>query len=321
MINDDPITPSISGAPEEVQQNIVEDIRKAVEEEKLATCKFKIGISISENEDLEKLGFANIHLKDLMVEIARNLLINDFSIIYGGDLRKEGFTEIFSDLAYQYRTVKEAKSMCFENYFSFPIYLQLTRAHTLEFKKHGANIIKVSPPEDIDVNTNTYIRPDTLQAKYVWARSLSKMRNEMISASKARILVGGKLNNYLGKFPGVIEEAKITLEQDRPLYLVGGYGGGTKQVADALIGKHFTFINDTFHQGDDYQAFKNYYNEQQQQHGIDLPLLSHFFEEYGLKKLSATNGLSETENIRLFTTTHLSEIIYLIFKGLNKIIS
>jgi hypothetical protein len=319
MINDEPITPSISGAPEEVQQNIVEDVKKAAEEEQLAVCKIKIGISISENEDLEKLGFAKIHLKDLMVEIARNLLINDFSIIYGGDLRKEGFTEIFSDLAYQYRTIKEAKSMCFENYFSFPIYLQLTRAHTLEFKKHGANIIKVSPPEDLGIDLNHYMRPDTLQAKYIWARSLSKMRGEMISASKGRILVGGRLNHYLGMFPGVIEEARITLEQDKPLYLVGGYGGCASQVANALIGNHFTFIEDMFHQGEDYQTFRAYYNEQQPERLIDLQALSHYFEGYGLERLAANNGLSKEENLRLFTTPHLSEIIYLIFKGLNKI--
>jgi hypothetical protein len=319
MNNDDPIIPSISGAPEEVQQNIIEDVKRAVEEGQVAACKIKIGISISENEDLEKLGFANIHLKDLMVEIARNLLINDFSIIYGGDLRKEGFTEIFSDLAYQYRTIKEAKSMCFENYFSFPIYLQLTRAHLLEFKKHGANIIKVSPPEDLGINTDQYIRPDTLQAKYIWARSLSKMRSEMISASNGRILVGGKVNHYLGMLPGVIEEAKITLEQDKPLYLVGGYGGCARQVADALMGKSLTFINDAFHQGQDYQTFKAHYNEQQPQHSIDLSALSHFFEGYSLERLAAINGLSNEENLRLFTTPHLSEIIYLIFKGLNKI--
>lgn len=319
MTNDDLITPSISGAPEEVQQNIVEDVKRAAEEEQLAACKIKIGISISENEDLEKLGFAKIHLKDLMVEIARNLLINDFSIIYGGDLRKEGFTEIFSDLAYQYRTIKEAKSMCYENYFSFPIYLQLTRAHTLEFKKHGANIIKVSPPEDLIIDTNNYIRPDTVKAKYIWARSLSKMRSEMISASKGRILVGGKLNHYLGILPGVIEEAKITLEQDKPLYLVGGYGGGASQVANALIGNPFTFSSDIFHRGEDYQTFKAYYNEKQPKRLIDLPSLSHFFEGYGLERLAAINGLSKEENIRLFTTPHLSEIIYLIFKGLNNI--
>jgi uncharacterized protein YidB (DUF937 family) len=319
MNSDEPIEPSISGVPEEVQQNIIEDIKNAIEEEQAPVCKIKIGVSISENEDLEKLGFANIHLKDLMVEIARNLLINDFSIIYGGDLRKEGYTEIFSGLAYQYRSMKDAKKACFENYFSFPIYLQLTKAHVLEFKKNRTAIIKVPPPQDLMVDANQYIRPDSPITKYIWARSLSAMRNEMIGASNGRILVGGKINHYLGMMPGVLEEAKITLEQDKPLYLVGGYGGCAKYVADALLGKALTFAKDAFHSEENYKSFKSYYNEQQPEAPINLENTTSFFHEYGIERLASKNGLSTDENLRLFTTPHQSEIIYLIFKGINNL--
>jgi len=311
--------PSISGVPEEVQKIIVEDVKKVIAEEKPAVCKFKIGISISDNEDLGKLGFANIHLKDLTVEIVRNLLINEFSLIYGGDLRKEGYTEIFSDLAYQYRSVSESKAICFENFFAFPIYLQLTKAHTLEFKKHRTVITKVSPPADLDVNEDLFLRPDTLQGKFIWARSLTKMRNEMIKASDGRILVGGKVNNYLGIIPGVIEEAQIALQQNKPLYLIGAFGGSAKYVADAIMGTGFGFVTDAFHKSKSYLEFRDFYNEKHQKEIIDLIEISKFFQGYGIDNLAANNGLSKDENLRLFTTPHQSEIIYLIFKGMNNL--
>lgn len=43
-----------------------------------------------------------------------------------------------------------------------------------------------------------------------------------------RICLGGKLEGYEGKEPGIVEEARFALEFNKPLYLLGGFGGAAR---------------------------------------------------------------------------------------------
>ena len=240
-------------------------------------------------------------------------------VVYGGDLRKEGYTMVFSDLARQYTSIHASKTMFFENYFAFPISCELTRGNELDFKQNRSLAIKVSPPASLCIEEQSYIPPDTVENRFIWARSLSYMRQIMIKKSDARILIGGKVNNYLGYMPGVMEEAHITLEQQIPLYLVGAYGGCAQYVAAAICGKELPFKVDAFHTSDAYVEFRDYYNAHAKDQTIDFARVEHYFQQYGLKKLAKNNGLSMDENRRLFITPHINEILYLIFKGLRKV--
>jgi hypothetical protein len=309
--------PSISGVPDEIQESIKSDIIEKNADNKTLYLR-RVGISVSENEDLGELGYSTIHLRDLTIELARNLLINDCKIVYGGDLRKEGYTELFSDLAYQYRSIKENKFYHFENYFAYPIYKRLTRQHRLDFKKHRAEIHEISPPTGTKEESE-YFHPNSIEAKLIWSISLSEMRNRMIENSDARILVGGKLENYVGKKPGVIEEAQITLVKDKPLYLSGAFGGGSKQVIEALKGSAFSYGDNAFHKTTDYSSFRTHFNKTYTEDPIDESLDLDFFSKYGVQKLSKNNGLTIEENERLFVSPHLSEIVFLILKGLQNL--
>ena len=92
---------NISGVSADVSASIKKDISsKEVDSTKLLYNR-KLAISISESEDLEYLGFSINHMQDAMVEFARHALIQGAQLIYGGDLRKDGFTLILSDLSYQ----------------------------------------------------------------------------------------------------------------------------------------------------------------------------------------------------------------------------
>ena len=311
-------SPNISGVPEQVQENIISDLVQ--DAASLGSpIKYRVGISVSENEDLGLLGYSSVHLRDLTIEIVRHLLINNASIVYGGDLRKEGYTELFSDLTYQYRSIADAKKILFKNYFAYPIYCLLTRQNELEFKKNKTDIFKVLPPEDLHVDQDTYIAPTTLEAKYIWCCSLSKMRDLMIDNTDARILIGGKCSNYLGKMPGVIEEAKIAVNKNKPLYLIGAFGGATNEVINALQGKGFSYGSNNFHQTFEYEQFKTFYNQKEVNNPISVEADIAFFHELGVTGLSKLNGLTIEENERLFHTPHLSEILFYIFKGLNNL--
>src|SRR5258708_6767447 len=309
--------PNISGVPEEIKKNIIKDLDNEQVIESKISKNARIGLSVSENEELGILGFSRIHLEDLTIEIVRHLLINNITLLYGGDLRREGYTELFSDLAYQYRTINDSKKVHFINYFSYPIYCQLTKQNELDFKRNRTDIIRVRPPVELQIANEVYLAPNTLGAKYIWAKSLTKTRQTMIENSEGRILVGGKCDNYLGKIPGIVEEAKITLECKKPLYLIGALGGASLQVINALKGNGFDYMNSNYHKSKDYKSFRSYYNEKERLEKINNKELTSFFSGLGTKTLSDLNGLSIEENERLYYTQHISEILFYVFKGLN----
>lgn len=92
---------NISGVSETYSRNIHEVSSKLFESGFLISKK--IGISVSESEDMEELGLSDFHIKDATIEITRYLLAQGAKLIYGGDLRKDGFTRLFSELSFQYR--------------------------------------------------------------------------------------------------------------------------------------------------------------------------------------------------------------------------
>ena len=58
---------------------------------------------------------------------------------------------------------------------------------------------------------------------------------ERIPAVSARILLGGRLEGFSGFVPGLFEEALVTLESERPVYILGGFGGAAELLAAAIL--------------------------------------------------------------------------------------
>jgi hypothetical protein len=280
----------------------------------------KIGISISDSEDLQKLGFSKIHQQDAMVEFARYMLVHGATLLYGGDLRTDGYTMIFSELAYQYRSLNDQEKIHFINYSSYPIYNKLSPQQKLEFIKNRVEFKAILPPKNIKVREKEFIPPTGNENKLIWSESLSKMRREMNSVSDARIFIGGKLSGYNGKYPGLLEEAILSLKSDIPTYLIGAFGGATKSIINALQKSTDPQLTEDWQcKYEGYKEFFNYYNLKGGENKIDYETISSFLNDYSLKRLSKNNGLDEVDNKRLFETTHIPEMIYLVLKGLTKI--
>jgi hypothetical protein len=72
------------------------------------------------------------------------------------------------------------------------------------------------------------------QGQALAALALSEMRIEMAEQCHARIILGGGLARFQGLYPGIAEEAFRPLRADRPLYILGGFGGAAKSVYDAI---------------------------------------------------------------------------------------
>ena len=66
------------------------------------------------------------------------------------------------------------------------------------------------------------------------AAALTDMRRRIIADSHALICLGGKVEGYSGRYPGVLEEIALSLSEGRPVYLLGGFGGATADAATVV---------------------------------------------------------------------------------------
>jgi|GEM_PF-913001 len=64
--------------------------------------------------------------------------------------------------------------------------------------------------------------------------SLAAMRHAMNAECDARVLFGGKKTGFSGEIPGLCEEAILSLRGAKPLFVVGGFGGCSRDIAIAL---------------------------------------------------------------------------------------
>lgn len=308
---------------EKLDKHVEKEIKQAEKHDKKTFLFNKnIAISISDSEDIEELGFSKIHQQDIILEITRYLIINGATLIYGGDLRSQGYTFLFSEIVQQYIYKKENKNY-YKNYFSFPIYVDMSASSKLDFKKNGVEIIKVNPPKELNVDEKQFYVPNNNKNLFIWAESLLKMRNEMNDDSDARIFMGGAKTNFKGKYPGFVEEALISLESNKPTYFIGAFGGVTKSIIGNLLNKEEEELTDAWQRkaNPKYSEFIDFYNQKDEIEKINYTEKSKFLMEYTIEKLCENNGLNEDDNKRLFESIHFPEIIFLILKGLKKVFS
>jgi hypothetical protein len=279
-----------------------------------------IGISISESDNLSELGYGVPHLKDAVIEIARYILASGGKLAYGGDMRQGGFTELIFDLLAYYKADKTLQPHeRFYSYLAYPLSTTLSLEKQAELRQN-VSFKKVAPPVDLQIaNSNEFLKPDTPENLYVWTRCLTKMREEMETECNARIFIGGRTKGFKGKCAGILEELLIALEQNHPVYLVGAFGGITKDAIEALKrNKPESFSNEYYFDNDDYKKMFLLFNGKHPDNTINYLKYLSILQKIGLNKIAEQNGLSVEDNLRLTTTPHISEVVYLILKGLNK---
>ncbi|UWY26991.1 hypothetical protein N4T20_14810 [Flavobacterium sp. TR2] len=300
-----------------VDSDLILQQKKQATKSKILNNK-KIAISVSVNEDLEKIGFSEQHLNDISIEIARYIIANDGIALYGGDLRENGFTHYFSELSNQYKKAND-KDFKFVNYFVFPNTKRLTRDVRIDFHSKQIEIKEISAPKTISIDQQKEYNPFTSKEdRYSFCECFKEMRIQMAKDCSARILVGGKTTNYLGYVPGVIEEALYTLKESKPLFLVGGFGGATERLIRLIKDEVVEELTNDFQYNTDFlKEFKSYANSKCDY--TDLVILKNELSKFDVKKISELNGLSIEENEVLFSSKNIHQILYLLMKGLKKL--
>lgn len=276
-----------------------------------------VAISISESPDSSILGIGKAMFEDLSVELARHLLVSGAHLVYGGDLRPGGFTELFKDLVYQYGIYEKDKTLknYFTNYLAWPIYIGMTPASQAEYKACRVNCQKAEIPDTIPVALrDLMVPPTTVENLYYWAESLRAMRQEMESHIDARIILGGRITGFKGYMPGLYEEAIYAVKANHPLFLLGGFGGASARLIQLIKGE--TSSEKLFAEccsNHSYQDFVSYLDKEKEE--MNFKALDVFSNNMDVLK----NGLTKEDNERLFVTTNVNEIIALVLKGLHSL--
>lgn len=285
----------------------------------------KIGISISEpsEEEMMKIGQNKSHLSILSQDVARYLIARKANLIYGGDLRPGGFTEFLFNEAEILKSRLNNITNKLINYITWPIYVNDNR----ELKLWKAEYIDVaemrevkydSDVADLIINEDTFLPPITAENLYVWSKCLTKMRKEMIEECDVRICAGGRDIGYKGIMPGVLEEILIAMENECPLFLLGGFGGITSSVCnliqDGIVSKNLT-LDWQVNNNSGYKELLSYGATREGKVLVDYEAIVE-----KIRKIDITeNGLSLEENYKLFKTPFVEEAIFLILKGLKNI--
>jgi SLOG cluster2/TIR domain len=287
-----------------------------------------IGLSISDSSDLMTLGLSDTHVKAAFTEFSAQLLARGANIAYGGDHRQTGFTQILFDVVRTHNSSGSTnKYFPIMNFVSWPLHLKMDDDYKANLRKIAKLKCEELPSDvaaDQLANKDVYLEPDSPANRYVWARCLTDMRRHMNEQCDIRVLMGGRLEGYAGKYPGLLEEAWYALESKKPLFLIGAFGGCTKAIIDWVTGSNPESLTLEYQTSNpEYAALVNLYNEKAAANPnlnlapINYRSMREIFANCGSAGLG--NGLSVAENTRLFNTTDLDEIVYLVLKGLDNL--
>lgn len=312
---------NISGISENLAESIAEQKELEIKSRQKGILDgIRIAVSVSDNEDLEQLGLSIQHLKDVMIELARYIMANGGTLLYGGHLKNEGFTKLFAELSYQYKYLND-KSLRFVNYFPFPNSNSLTLEIKADFVMQQVEPVVIDIPKhlgEVD-KSKPYDAETNIEDKYIFSECYSDMRRIMADESQARILLGGKQSKFLGYMPGIVEEAYYSLKANKPVYIIGGFGGAAKSLSKVICGEVPKELTNEFQYDNPFnQEFKKIYVDKASV-PIDYDKLIDFFKQFNIDRFSEINGLSVNENLVLFESQNIHEIVFLIMKGLKQI--
>ena len=255
-----------------------------------------VAISVSESPDMAVLGLSAAHLHDAMDRLALHLLASSARLAYGGDLRKDGFTDLLFELVSRYQREESEVQIGVTNYLAWPVHVS-KEADELEEISHslaGTGELVCLTQDGRRLEPSVWNQRELHKpTDEEWATGLTAMRRVMYGATQARIVLGGRVTDYKGDMPGIAEEALLSLKEGQPLFLLGGFGGCTRDIAETLgLVEHRA------------KSYPDWPSRQK-------------FEAFSSSDLG--NGLSEEENATLARTPHIDQAIVLILRGLHRL--
>lgn len=196
----------------------------------------KVAISISASPDYAYLGIRDGHIAYAMAEIARQLMAAGAHLIYGGDLRANGFTEILFEISARHHILNSKSEPAFTNYLPWAVHMLAAPTDLINLRESVSpfgKLVLLSRDGRREVPFEKRLvlgQEDSLSAEE-WAESLTGMRRLVAQQTDARIVLGGQIAGFKGEMPGIAEEALLSLKENKPVYVLGGFGGCSADIA------------------------------------------------------------------------------------------
>ena len=292
-----------------------------LDDQNTALQNLKVGISISLGNDFVYNTNYRIDEKRIIRlsgELVRNLYVRGASVIYGGDFRENSLTEnMLNEIYAIYHQLQkdgnEPQKCLIYNYLAGVIdpsedIKTLEKDYEGFFKIEEAG--EKSPKKD-----------NPIDEQVRWSKSLTEMREKIVKDSDAQILAGGKLCGYKGKIPGVLEEFWLSYKANKPIYLMGGFGGCVHEIC-RLIKIDGVNEDSRYLQSDWQKDYNLGYERIQEKLGNSpkyIELTADEIKKIDIQDLANKANLSLEEYKKLMTSPFSDECFYLINKGLKKI--
>ena len=204
-----------------------------------------MGISVSSSPDLERLGLLETHFRVVIGEITRSVLLAGGGLIYGGHLEQGGYTTFVLRELQRYARRDRPLLAC----LSWDTQQGLSSEQIEDFRSQlglfGYLVCLDQDGRPLPMNADAAPERESSGrtgespgvAADIRRRSLTGFRRYMSGQQVGRVFLGGRRTGFKGNMPGLLEELLLALERNQPVYLAGGFGGMTFDVA-RILGVH-----------------------------------------------------------------------------------
>ena len=298
----------------------------------------RFGLSISTAPDMPGGGDPDQFINSLTFRIASSLLLEGGSLVLGHRWSSEGIME---HLTFQARDSRgcgwressgaDAKPPpSIQNIIAWPDTPPSGDKNADRMIRDGILEIRQVLPPAIPLDQ---LDPDRAKAlatdlgKFARIRALTAMRQEIVRLTDARICLGGEIGKPTRRLPGLIEEALLTCQAGKPVYISSALGGAAKAMADAIL--HRRMSDDAramfFTPPAIVKLFGDMADNKYPAVGNEGPSVADgwnafaLFQSLPLATLSQQAGLSEEEYVLLLTSADVQRILGLAMTGILRL--
>lgn len=195
---------------------------------------WRVGVSVSESRDLNRLGLTEGHFRLALGEIARSVLVLGGKLAYGGHLRPNGYTLFLASELRRYARRDRPLLVCLPWSMHRQMELAELRAASEDLGLYGRIVCLDVNGKEInpDEGRREPATPELDPARVI--QGLTGLRQYMTRQTQGRVLIGGNRETFQGEMPGLVEEALFAIAEKQPLFLAGGFGGITMDMVEVV---------------------------------------------------------------------------------------
>jgi len=290
-----------------------------------------VNLSVSQSDDTLKHGYPTWQVNRVTLQFVAALFGQGASVIFGHDWREDGVMEAVHGFALQMQppvplTVEAAQAEAqplMRNLLPWPDAPHLTQ----EEQEQLSTTLKVESgglPEELRQFDAEVVAagPNDPRYAYLRARGLTYLRHRLTDLCHARVCLGGPRSGSQGRYPGLVEEALLAVQGNKPLYLASLLGGASEQIVTAVEGRPMpeefcpTALIEQLYQHP--PVIENNPGTRDDR-AIDRNAIWREFSEAGPGRIAQNNGLSTEENNELLRTPVVERAIELVLTGLSRI--